>query len=97
MFALTPGRFKQRFNQDCEAGSSRRGTAIERCGKGFEDDAGCGGSEESDFGEIPVDDLDRDCQISRLVFEAGGAERTIVVIVSVIVMMKSHHEEGKHH
>ncbi|MGA8829687.1 MAG: hypothetical protein WB541_19890 [Syntrophobacteraceae bacterium] len=96
MFASTPRRFKSCFNEDFGAGSSGRGTAIERGEKGFEDDAGYSRGEKSDFGEIPVDDRDRDCQIGRLVVEAGAAQRTIVVVAWVIVMMKGHREGGKH-
>jgi len=44
-----------------------------------------------------VDNLDRDCQISRLVVEAGAADRAIVVVASVIVVMEGHREGGKHH
>ncbi len=43
-----------------------------------------------------MDDRDRDCQIGRLVVEAGAAQRTIVVVAWVIVMMKGHREGGKH-
>ena len=43
-----------------------------------------------------MDDRDRDCQISRLVFEAAAAQRTIVVVALVIVVMKGHREGGKH-
>ncbi|MFZ0931303.1 MAG: hypothetical protein WAN11_22045 [Syntrophobacteraceae bacterium] len=49
------------------------------------------------MGKILVDDLDRDCQISRLVVEAGAADRTIVVVLSILVVMKGHREGGKHY
>ena len=39
-----------------------------------------------------MDDRYRDCQISRLVFEAAAAQRTIVVVAFVIVVMKGHRE-----
>jgi len=41
--------------------------------------------------------MDRDCQINRLVVEAGATDRAIVVVASVIVVMKGHREGGKHY
>jgi len=82
--------------QDCEAGSSGRGTGTDRGGKRF-DDTRSDWDEKFDFGKILVDYTDRDCQISRLVLEAGATDRTIVVVLSVIVVMKGHRECGKHY
>jgi hypothetical protein len=96
VYASTSRRFKHRFNQDCEAGSSGRGTGTDRGGKGF-DDTGSGWDEKFDSDNIPVDDTDRYCQISRLVVEAGVTDRAIVVVVSIIVVMKGHRESGKHY
>jgi hypothetical protein len=82
--------------QDCEAGSSGRGTGTDRGEKGF-DDTRSGRDEKFDFGKVLVDYTDRDCQISRLVLEAGATDRTIVVVASVSVVMKGHREGGKHY
>lgn len=96
MFASTSRRFKHRFNQDSEAGSSGWGTGTDRGGKGF-DDTGSGWDKKFDFDNIPVDDTDTYCQISRLVLEAGVTDRAIVVVACVIVAMKGHREGGKHY
>jgi len=44
-----------------------------------------------------VDDLDRDCQINRLVVKAGTTDRTIVVVAPVIMVVKGYREGGKHY
>ena len=51
------------------------------------------GVKNSILDKIRVDQRDRDCQIGRLVVEAGIADRTIVVVASVIVVMKGNHED----
>lgn len=87
-----------RFNQDCEAVSSGRSTAVDRGGKGF-DETGSGGGDEFDSGKILVEDNDRDCHINSRVLkiDTGMTDGTIVVLASVIVMIKGHREGGKHH
>jgi len=82
--------------QHCEEDSSRRGATAERGEIGFSDTRS-GRNEEFNFGKVRHDNLDKDRQISRLVVEAGFADRAIVVVASVIMVMKGHHESRKHY
>jgi hypothetical protein len=80
--------------QDFEAGSSRRGTVVDR-GEECPDDERKARGGEYGSGVIPVDNADRVGRLRRGMMGTCNADGAIAVLSSVIVVMGGLHEDGK--